>query len=326
MDAQLVARAREALRGRLHPTPLVRSATLSERLGREVLLKNETHQPTGSFKVRGALAALAALEGEAARRGVVVASAGNHALGVAWASRQLGVPALVVVPETVAIVKRRALEEMMVKLRVQGRDYDEAEQIARDIALEAEATFVSGYEDPWVIAGGGGTIALELCDERPDLSCVVASVGGGGLLGGLGVGLDARADGSGSAPQLVGVCAAASPAMKRSLQDGRVYRRWDAEPTLADGLAGGVAERTVALARVHARAILLADERAIACALEHAARREGLLIEGSAACALAPLLDERAAAELPGDAGPLAVVLSGRNIDRAKLRAAIASV
>jgi len=314
VDRDRLDRAREILAPYGFETPLIQSAWLSARCGRPVWLKLENRQRTGSFKVRGALVRLSVLEGEARYRGVVAASAGNHALGVAFASRLLGVPALVVVPRSVAEVKLRALREMMVKVRIEGATYDEAEAYARDIAKEAEATFVSPFDDPWVMAGNGGTVGLEVAEQLPGVGGVVVPVGGGGLASGIAVALPGV--------PVLGVNSEASPAMARSLAEGKVYRRWtpqtqDGALTLAEGLEGGVSSATVALCACYLWDMAVVREASIAEAIGEMARREHVVLEGSAAVAVAALLEARA---LPGE-GPLVVVLTGRNVDKARFKA-----
>jgi threonine dehydratase len=289
-------------------TRIVHSPALSAIARRDVFLKCENEQVTGAFKVRGALCRIAALKGEERHRGVVASSAGNHGLGVAWACRILGVPGLVVVPETVARVKLTRLQEMLIKIRLHGSCYDEAEPHAMEVAKEAGATFVSPYDDPWIMAGNGGTVGREIRARLPGCAVVVAPVGGGGLATGLAVGV--------KPVPVVGVNSAASPAMARSIADGRVYRTWDARKTLAEGLAGGVSDNSAALCARHLHRVEVVGEQSIIEAIRLVVRSHGMVVEGSAAVGVAALLERK---ELPGE-GPICVVLTGRNIDHEKLK------
>jgi threonine dehydratase len=307
VSGEMVDRAQACVSRLLPETRLVPSEPLSELAGRPVWLKCENEQRTGSFKVRGALTRLDRLQGEARRKGVVAASAGNHGLGVAWACRQLGIPGLVVVPEGTPQVKLAGLS--LVKLRQHGACYDEAEVHALELAREADATFVSPYDDPWVMAGNGGTVGREILRQLPDVAAVVAPLGGGGLAAGLAVGLGGR--------PVVGVNSEASPAMARSLADGRVYRTWDAAPTIAEGLEGGVSPGSVALCARLLQGVEVVSEASLRRAVALVARRHGMVIEGSAAPPVAALLERR---PLPGGQGPLCLVLTGRNIDQPLLR------
>jgi threonine dehydratase len=313
IDEALIQRAAALIAPyRLFRTQMLHSPLLIQRYGRPVHLKCENQQHTGSFKVRGALARLCALQGEERLKGVVAASAGNHALGVAWACRHLGIPGLVVVPESVPAVKLRKIQEMMIKVRLHGSSYDEAEVHARELAREAEATFVSPFDDPWVMAGNGGTVGLEIREQLPGCSAVVAPVGGGGLASGLAVALEGT--------PVVGVNSEASPAMARSLAEGRVYHRYQPAPTLAEGLEGGVTDNSVALCARHLHSVEVVAEESLAEAMRLMARGHGMVVEGSAAAGLAALVEQK---PLPGD-GPVCVVITGRNIDRERLREVLA--
>jgi threonine dehydratase len=302
--AAAVIAEQQLIRTRLVPCP-----ALSERLERPVHLKCENEQRTGSFKVRGALARLAALEPAQRPGGVVTSSAGNHGLGLAWSCRVLGIPGLVVVPETVARVKLDRLREMLVKVRLHGGSYDEAEIYARELADEADATFISPFDDPWVMAGNGGTVGREILEQLPDCGAVVTPVGGGGLASGLGSALDGRVP-------LVGVNSEASPAMARSLTERRVFHRYDSAPTHAEGLEGGVSDNSVALCQRLLHDIHVVAEESIAEGIRLVSRGHGMVIEGSAAAGVAALLESR---PIPGE-GPVCVVLTGRNIDHDRLR------
>ena len=216
-------------------------------------------------------------------------------------------------PETTPAVKRAALAQMLIKVRVHGAGYDEAEAEARRVADESQATFVSPFDDPWVMAGNGGTIGLELRRQLPELTAVIAPLGGGGLSAGLAVALPGT--------PVIGVNSEASPAMARSLAEGRVYRTYPPVPTLAEGLEGGVSPTSALLCRRHLHHVEVVSEAALARAVAHAAKAESTVVEGSAAAGLAAVLERR---PIPGQ-GPVCVVLTGRNIDRKRLEEVLAS-
>jgi len=289
-----VIAAREIVRHHLEPTPIVESPSLGE----GVVLKVETLQPTGSFKVRGALAAV----GRDPSTSVVTASAGNHGLGVAYAASVYGVAATVVVPETVSAAKRAALERFAVQLRLVGASYDEAEQFAIGLAGE-DSRYVSPYNDPDTIAGQG-SIALELIDQVPDLTTIIVPIGGGGLISGIGLAASTR-----PGLRVVGVEAAASPAILAELEGTAPIV---VEPTLADGLAGNVepGSVTVELCRRLVDEIVTVTEAEIRDGMRFVAREHGLVVEGSAAVGVAALLHGHVDI---GD-GSAAVVVTGRNI------------
>jgi threonine dehydratase len=286
--------------GRLAPTPLVPSPAL----GPDAYLKLESLQPTGSFKVRGALAALARVG--RADGGVVTASAGNHALGLAFAATALAVHATVVVPETASPAKLDALARLPVELVRHGAGYDEAE--AHALALAAGgARYVSPYNDTGVIAGQA-TLGRELEAQLPAGTpvTVVCALGGGGLGSGLGLWAAGRAGAS-----VVGVEAAASPAFTRALSAGAIVPI-EPEETLADGLGGNLeaGSATFALVRDHVGAVATVSEGEIEDAIRFLARDHGLVAEGAGAVAAAGVRAGRVARR----EGALVVVVSGRNI------------
>ncbi|HWP34502.1 MAG TPA: pyridoxal-phosphate dependent enzyme, partial [Thermodesulfobacteriota bacterium] len=186
-----VEAARARVAHAVEPTPLWPSPALAALAGRDVRLKLESLQRTGSFKIRGAMNRLATLPEAARARGVLTASAGNHAQGVAFAARAFGVPATIVMPEQTAIVKIEATRALGARVVLHGATYDEA--YARALALVAEtgAVFVPAFDDDAVIAGQG-TVGLELADQCPEAGVVVLPVGGGGLAAGCAVALKAR--------------------------------------------------------------------------------------------------------------------------------------
>ncbi len=305
-----LAAARDAVSARLAPTPLVRAPGLGE----DVWLKLESLQPTGSFKVRGALAALSALP---AAEAVVTASAGNHGLGVAWAATALGRRATVVVPENASPAKLAALERFDVALERVGSSYDDAEAHALSLAAQG-AVYVSPYNDPRVIAGQA-TIGAEIdavLGPLEDLT-VVAPLGGGGLASGLGLWSSARAAGR---ARVVAVEAEHSQAFRTALDAGAITP-FAPEPTIADGLGGNLEPGSVTfeLVRDHVDAVLASPEPEIEDAIRVLASAAGVVAEGAAACAAAAVLAGRVDAS-----GPVVLVITGRNIARARLAEVLA--
>jgi threonine dehydratase len=293
-----LARAEAVVRMNLDRTPLVVSDAADN-----ALLKLECLQPTGSFKVRGALAALAALPHAARAAGVVTASAGNHGLGVAYAASRLGVAATVVVPVTASSAKTEALRRFGIRVMEHGRGYSDAERRALDLAEEG-ATYVSAYNDSNVIAGQA-SIAAELREQVEGPLAIVAPVGGGGLVAGLSLWTADHAD-----VHVVGVEAAASPAVSAAVAAGRVV---DVEvaPTLADGLAGNIEQGciTPTIISRFADGIVSVSEPEIEDAIRFLATRHGLVAEGSGAVAVAALLTGKV-----NTVGRPVAVITGRNI------------
>jgi len=211
-----VERARAAIRPYLPPTPLRRSFAL--RGSGDAYLKLECWQPTGSFKVRGATSCLAALSADERRRGVVAASAGNHALGVAFAVQALGgrTEATLFVPETAPRAKVEKLRSFPVTVREEGATYDDAHALAISHVGRTGATYVHAFEDPRT-AAGQGTVALEILDDLPSVGAILVPVGGGGLISAVAAAVKARAPGV----RIVAVQPEASPALRDSIRQGR---------------------------------------------------------------------------------------------------------
>jgi len=297
----------ERVRRLTRVTPLVPAPALGRRSGIDVWLKLENLQRTGSFKLRGAAARLAALAlQERGPRRVIAASAGNHGLGVAFAARAFDLGATVLVSAQTPEIKRAGIAALGATVEVGGASYDEAEAEARRrAAADPGLVFVSAFDDDHVIAGNGGLLAREILAQLPDVQAIVAPVGGGGLAGGIGVEVVPRGI------KVLGASPEVNCAMRRSLDEGRAYTTYDGGPTLAEGLEGAVSERTYQMARDYFPDIALVSELAIRQAIVYAYRTLGILCEASAAPALAALLDDASALR-----GRRTVVLiSGGNIE-----------
>lgn len=302
-DADDLAAAAEVVRRHLPPTPVVPVPGLGE----GVLAKLEGFQPTGSFKVRGALAAVSAAAHRCPGAPLVAASAGNHGLGVACAAHRLGAEATVVVAETASVAKVRALEQYPVTLVRHGASYDEAEAHALHLVQEKGGCYVSPYNDPHVIAGQA-TLATELLAQVPDLSTVVVPVGGGGLVSGVSVATQ------GTGIRVVGVEPAAWPAMTAALAAGHPVPVPPGD-TIADGLAGGIEEGSVTVGICAARGVEMCavDEVALRAAVRFLAFEVGVVAEGAGAAAVAAVRSVEVAVDQPG-VGPTVVLVTGRNI------------
>lgn len=299
--------ARQTLAGAVHRTPLERSLWLSDAVGGEVLLKLECYQPTGSFKVRGALSAISQLSPDERARGVVTASAGNHGLGVAWAASRLAVSAIVVVPDNASQAKVAALQRFPITLLRGGPSYDTAERKALELSTDSGAVFVSPYNDPWVIAGQG-TIGVELLEDAPDVDVALIPVGGGGLISGIGSWLKSVAPST----QVIGVQSSASPAMERALAMGELVEI-PILPTLADGLAANIQRGSITfdLARQVVDRVVLVSEDEIAATVRDSLHELHLALEGSAVVGIAALLNGTVTGL---EDKRTAVVVTGRNI------------
>ncbi|MDR9380567.1 MAG: threonine/serine dehydratase, partial [Natronomonas sp.] len=222
------ARARVAETAR--ETPLERSSTFSNRTGADVRLKLEHLQRTGSFKIRGATNRIALLSEAEREAGVVAASAGNHAQGVALAATKIGVDSTIVMPEYAPISKIDATRSYGATVELHGVDYDAAAERAHEIEREENRTFVHAFDDPAVMAGQG-TIGLEIVEQCPEVDTVVVPIGGGGLIAGISTAITELTD-----ARVIGVQAEGAASAARSLEIGRVVER-ESVDTIADGIA-----------------------------------------------------------------------------------------
>jgi threonine dehydratase len=298
-----------AARARIAPhvlrTPLVRSHTLSLMTGAEIRLKCENLQKTGSFKARGALNCVLGLSAAERRRGVIAASAGNHAQGVAYAAAIADAKAIVVMPTSAAIAKVEATRGYGAEIVLAGADYAAAFRHAAELARRRHATLVHAFDDDGVIAGQG-TVGLEILEEQPDVDVIVVPVGGGGLAAGI-----VAAAGNGRA-QVIGAQAALASTLGPSLRAGRRVHAGP-EPTIADGLAtSSIGGRPWRVLRRELQRAVTVSEAEIAAAILLLLERAKLVVEGAAATALAACLGplRRAIA-----GRKVVVVLSGGNID-----------
>ncbi|EQD36851.1 threonine dehydratase catabolic, partial [mine drainage metagenome] len=212
-------------------TPLVRAPELPGLPEVPIYLKLENLQTTGSFKLRGALNKVLGLSDADAARGVVAASAGNHAQGVAWAARARGIPATIVMAQNASPLKVRRTRALGAEVILYGADYDEAHDRSVEIARDQHRAYVHPFDDPEVIAGQG-TIGLEILDELPDVELIVAGVGGGGLL----AGIASAVRGRGRPTRLLGVQPSGADTLRASLREQRVVVG-PRPTTFADGLA-----------------------------------------------------------------------------------------
>ena len=306
-----IREARERVDGVARHTPLERSRTFSEMSGADVHLKLENFQRTGAFKIRGAMNRIATLSSEERDAGVVTASAGNHAQGVALAADRAGVDATVVMPKFAPVSKVKATRGYGASVRLEGVDYDEAQAYAHQLEREEDRTYVHAFDDPVVMAGQG-TLGLEIVDDCPDLDTVVVPIGGGGLISGVAVAIkEQRPD-----VRVVGVQAEGAASAAKSLAAGEVVEI-DSVDTIADGIATrAIGEQTLEVMAEYVDEVVTVDDREIALALTLLLERSKTLVEGAGAVALAAVLSE--AVEYADDE-TIVAALCGGNIDLNRL-------
>lgn len=306
LDLQRIGDAREHLAEHLGETPVLGSPELSDALGVEIALKAENLQRTGSFKIRGALHRILRLGDSEECPGVICASAGNHAQGVALAARISGLTATVVMPVATPLIKVARTRRYGAHVLLWGENYEEAYQRALDVGRERGYTYVHAFEDPDVMAGQG-TIGLEILDQVDDLGAVVIPVGGGGLAAGMATAIKERR------PEVAvyGVQAAGAAAMAASFESGEAVTLERAE-TIADAIRMRTAsEVTLPILRRYLDGIVTVGEEAISEAMVRLLEETKMIVEGAGAVPLAAVMEEK----IPKDRGRVVLMLCGGNMD-----------
>ncbi|WP_254525032.1 threonine ammonia-lyase [Natrinema caseinilyticum] len=283
-----ILEARERVRETSRRTPLERSHTYSAMTGADIRLKLENFQRTGAFKIRGATNRIATLSEEQKAAGVVTASAGNHAQGVALAATRAGVDSKIVMPEYAPISKVKATVSYGADIVLAGRDYDAAAERAHEIEREEGRTYVHAFDDEYVMAGQG-TIGLEIVDDCPDVETVVVPIGGGGLISGIATAIkEQRPD-----ARVIGVQAEGASSAADSLEAGERVSIEEVD-TIADGIATrSIGEQTFPYIREYVDEVVTVSDPEIAVALVYLLERSKTLVEGAGAVPLAAVLFEK---------------------------------
>jgi threonine dehydratase len=303
--------AARLIAGQVRETPLLAAGELSRRVGARVLLKAENLQVTGSFKVRGATNVVRRLPEEALRAGVVAASAGNHAQAVAFAARDAGAQAVLVMPEEAPLAKVAAVRQYGGEVRLHGATYDDAKAEARRIAEEEGRTLVHAFDAPEVVAGQG-TVGLELARDAPQVRLVVLPLGGGGLAAGVGLAIKGRMPDA----RVVGVQAEACAPYIDSLAAHRPIGARSAN-TICDGIAvKRPGDFTLPLVERYVDEVVTVSDDEVAQAMVLLLERSKLVVEGAGAVAVAALMQGRVEAPSSGE---VCAVLSGGNVDASLL-------
>jgi len=303
--------AQRRIAGGVIVTPCPASIPLGEIVGAQIFCKLDNFQRTGSFKERGARNALLRLAPAQKKRGVIAASAGNHALGLAYHGKLLGIPVTVVMPDYAPLIKITTCQKLGARVVVRGRDFTEARAVADALVASEGLTYIHGFDDADIIAGQG-TLGLEILRQVPNVDAIVCPIGGGGLIAGVALAVKSLKP----RVKVIGVESANTGNFAAALRAGKpvtVPRR----PTLADGLAPLiVGPRAFALARAHVDEVVSVGEKWIALAILRMLELEKTIVEGAGAVPLAALM----AGQLPALRGRrVALVVSGGNIDPAVL-------
>ena len=296
--------AAERVKGAVIRTPMLVSRTLSEIIGAEIWLKFENLQFTAAYKERGALNKLLQLTEEERARGVIAASAGNHAQAVAYHAKRLGIPAVIVMPESTPTVKVTQTEGHGATVVLHGSIVDDAFVKARELALENGYVFIHAFDDPQIIAGAG-TVGLEMLEDAPDLDTIIVPIGGGGLMSGVSIATRAIKP----EIELIGVEAELYPSMKCAIQDCQMPLGGD---TLAEGIAvKQPGDLTSRILKEYANDVVLASERDLERAVAMLVGIEKTVVEGAGAAGLAAMLGDPERYK----GKKVATLLCGGNID-----------
>ncbi len=294
------------IRKSIYLSPCARSETFSESTGNTVFLKLDNLQRTGAFKERGALNKLLLLSDDERSRGVIAASAGNHAQGVAYHAGKRGICAQIVMPLTTPLIKVSATKAYGAEVVLHGANYDEACEEAVRRSAEQELTFIHPFNDDAVIAGQG-SLGLEILQQHPDIEAIVVPIGGGGLISGIAC----AAKETNPKIQVFGVQPARLPSMQVALAEGEPTTI-PAASTIADGIAvRRTGDRTLAMVKKYVDDVVTVDDEEIANAVLLLLEREKTLAEGAGAAGIAALLNRR----LPLSGKRVAIMIGGGNID-----------
>jgi threonine dehydratase len=306
-DLKAIRKAQERLEGVVHRTPFSYAPVLSEMSGYEVFLKKENLQHTGAFKLRGAYNKIAELVESGDRGGVVAASAGNHAQGVAFSAHRFGIEATIVMPEATPLTKIQGVQKYGAEVILHGSNYDEAYAYAVEYAKKRGRAFVHPFEDEAVMAGQG-TVALEMLEDVADLDAIVVPVGGGGLIAGIAV----AAKAINPDIRIIAVSAEGAPAMRLSYEAGKPVDTLSVR-TIADGIAvRDTSPVTLSYILRYTDDFIGVCDDEIASAILFLLERQKLLVEGAGAVGVAALMHGKIKLEKNAKVG---IVLSGGNID-----------
>ena len=306
MDLNQIISAREKMKGIVHQTPLDFSQTFTDMSHNEVYLKLENLQKTGSFKVRGSINKLTSLSKEELSKGVIAASAGNHAQGVAYSSKMLNIPCTIVMPKGAPLSKIQATKNYGAEIVLEGDVFDDALAHAMELSEKQGFTLVHTFDDDEIIAGQG-TIGLEILEQLPDVDAIICPVGGGGLIAGIAVAVKEKNPNV----AIYGVEASACPSMAQSLLEKKPITV-PSSPTVADGIAvkkPGV--RNLEIVEKYVDDLVTVDELEMIRTMFLLLERNKLLVEGSGASSLAALLYEK----LNIKGKKVVALLSGGNVD-----------
>ncbi len=307
IDLKEIQKARDNVKDVVLKTPFAKAPLLSSKCGANIFLKKENLQLTGAYKIRGAYNKISSLSDEERSRGVIAASAGNHAQGVAYSAKEFGIPATIIMPETTPLLKVENTKNLGANVILKGGNYDEAYEYALKYADENNLTFIHPFADDKVIAGQG-SIALEILEDCDSLDYIVVPIGGGGLISGIGSAIKQLSPKT----KVIGVVASGANAMKISYEAKKAIDSLSVK-TIADGIAvRDVNEKNLKYILEVVDEIVEVDDEEIANAILYLLEKQKLIVEGGGAVSVAALLHEKFLYKKNSN---IACILSGGNID-----------
>jgi len=310
LNIEMVKDAHERIRQKIRKTPLIHSEVFSELCSGNVYLKLENLQVTNSFKIRGALNRMSLLSAEEKAHGVITASSGNHAQGVALAAKYLNISAKIVIPMSISKLKLSKIQQYDVTLLQEGK-FIEIEEKAKYLSKKEHIPYISPYNDIEVIAGQG-TVGLEIYEEINHVNSIIVPIGGGGLISGIAIvakTLDPNVE-------VIGVQTKGASTMYESWKAGEVVH-FEEFPTIAEGLSGGLDPKAITLDLInkYVDEIVIVEEESVEKAIKILWKKEGQIVEGASATVIAHLLEE----EGKFDRKNVVAVISGDNIENSLL-------
>ena len=307
VSLELVKQAKKNISKVVTKTPFAYAPILSQMVGNEIYLKKENLQLTGAFKLRGAFNKIASLSEDEKSKGVIAASAGNHAQGVAYSASYFDIPSTIVMPEATPMTKVSGVKSYGGEVVLAGNNYDEAYEYAIKLAKESGKTFIHPFADYEVMAGQG-SIALEMLEDKPDLEVIIVPIGGGGLISGIAV----AAKSINPNIKIIGVTASGAPAMYNSYKSGTIQDSIGVK-TIADGIAVRDTNKTTfEIIQKYVDDIVEVDDEEIANAILYLMEKQKIVVEGAGAVGVAALMHHKIKFTSPKKVG---VVISGGNID-----------
>ncbi|QOP41350.1 threonine ammonia-lyase [Sulfurimonas marina] len=307
VNLETIKQAQKRIEGVVVKTPLASAPYLSEVTNANIFLKKENLQITGAFKIRGAYNKIASLSDDERAKGVIAASAGNHAQGVALSASRFGIKAVIVMPESTPLTKVNGVKHYGAEVVLHGTNYDEAYGYAMDYAQKNDLTFVHPFEDEDVIAGQG-TVGLEILENCDKLDAVIIPIGGGGLIAGIATAIKALSPST----KVIGVSASGAPAFKQSYELKTAVDTTKVR-TIADGIAvRDTSKITLDYALQYVDEVISVDDEEIASAILYLLEKQKLVVEGAGAVGVAALLHDKVKDIKDKN---VAVVLSGGNMD-----------